>query len=134
MEPFDREELSQQELDDLLQEWRALAPSPHLRAALFPEGRRPWWRRIWTVSIRLPLPVACCLGLLLAAALWRTVQPAPPASKPTVVAPAGRREDAVEPDRTAASKLAAAHGLTFNELKPVDELRPRIIRRKNAKN
>jgi hypothetical protein len=132
MKPFDHEELSQKELDELLQEWRAPAPPAHLRAALFPEVARPWWRRLWTVSIRVPLPVACCLGLLLAVAVWRTAQPAP--AKPTVVAPAERREVPVEPDRTAASKLAAAHGLTFNELRPVDELRPRIIRRKNAKN
>ena|ERR1035438_7385819 len=110
MEPFERDELSQQELDDLLKEWQAPAPPPHLRAALFPEGPRPWWRRIWTISIRVPLPVACCLGLLFAAAAWRIAQPAP--------------ERVVVP----------AHGLTFTELKPVAELRLRIIRRVNAKN
>lgn len=110
MEPFEHDELSPQELDDLLKEWQAPAPPPHLRAALFPEGPRSWWRRAWTTSIRVPLPVACCLALLFAAAAWRVAQTAP---EPTVV---------------------PAHELTFTELKPVAELRLRIIRRADAKN
>ncbi|SPE41729.1 hypothetical protein SBA3_4550004 [Candidatus Sulfopaludibacter sp. SbA3] len=115
MEPFEHDELSEQELDDLLNQWTSPAAPPHLRAALFPPAPGSWWRRMWTVSIRVPLPVACCLALLLAAAAWRAAQPAPPAFKPTVVS-------------------TPAHDLTFNELRPVVELRPRIIRRENGKN
>lgn len=110
MEPFEHDELSPQELDDLLKQWQAPSPPPHLRAALFPQEPLPWWKRLWTISIRVPLPVACCLAILFAIAAWRLAQPAP--------------------ERSA----APARQLTFTELKPVSELRLRIIRRQDAKN
>jgi hypothetical protein len=115
VEPFD-DELSQQELDELLKEWQTPPAPRHLRQALFPAAS-PWWRRIWTKSIRVPLPVACALAVLFAAAAWRLAQPGSPAPIPT---PAG----AVSTDRP----------LTFEELRPVSELRPRIIRRQDEKN
>lgn len=67
MEPLDKNELSDQELDALLPEWQAPQAPAQLRAALFPEAPKPWWRTFWSASIRIPLPVGCCLALLLAA-------------------------------------------------------------------
>jgi len=116
MEPFEHDDLSPQELDQMLKEWQAPAAPPRLRAALFPDGQRPWWKRMWSVSIRIPLPVACCLGLLCGAVAWRVTRTASPVPKPPALVQTG--------------PAVPSHGLTFEELRPVSELRPRIIRRK----
>ena len=93
-EPFD-----DQELNSMLQEWKAPAPGAHLRAAIFPEA--PWWQRVLRAEIRIPVPVAVCLVMLLLAAIW-VYRPQP--------------ESLVQ-------------AVTFRELRPVKEFKPRIIRR-----
>src|SRR5689334_21931674 len=76
------EPLSDSELEALLPEWKTPAAPARLRGALFPELARPWWTRLWTASIRIPVPVAVCALILLAAVLWRW---------PARVVPADRR-------------------------------------------
>ena len=93
-EPFD-----DQELNEMLQKWKVPGPPPHLRAAIFPEAS--WWQRLLHAEIRIPVPVAACLIVLLLAAIWM-YRPAPAPLVQTV---------------------------TFRELQPVKELKPRIIRR-----
>ncbi len=108
MKPFDDSELTDEELGEVLRQWGAPAAPARLRAALFPETRAPWWRR----SIRVPVPVAACLAVLLAAGAWRLLtspRPAPPA-RPEV------------------------QTLTFRNFQPVSEFRPRIIRRGHVQN
>ncbi len=74
MEPFDKDPLSDQELDELLPEWKAPAAPARLKAAIFPERRR-WWRQLWSASIRLPLPAAACLALaLVGVAMWQSMR------------------------------------------------------------
>jgi hypothetical protein len=63
-------ELSDRELDRLLQEWKAPLAPARLRGKVF-GGWGGSWRRFWNISIRIPLPVACCLAILLALAAWR---------------------------------------------------------------
>jgi len=104
MEPFD-DELSDEQLREILREWKAPAAPVRLRAAVFSEAPAEWWRRIWTASVRVPVPVVCCLVLLLAFLAWR---------RPKTSGPVIER---------------ASH-----ELQPVTELRPRIIRRANVPN
>src|SRR5580698_652125 len=79
MEPFEKDELQDRELDGLLQQWRAPQAPARLRQAVFPMPSRPWWLRVWTASIRVPLPVACALLLALAlgVSLWLRPLPAP---------------------------------------------------------
>jgi|SRR5450432_476746 hypothetical protein len=108
MDPFEKDELSEPELDRLLGEWNAPAAPARLRAAVFTESRTPWWRRLWTLSV--PLPVACGMALLIAAGVWWWPRPVTP--------PTERVESEFD-----------IHGL-----RPVAELRPRIIRSGNAKN
>lgn len=67
MEPFGSNELSDQELDRLLQEWKTPPAPARLRGKVLGGP----WRRFWNLSIRIPLPVACCLAILLALAAWR---------------------------------------------------------------
>jgi len=122
MEPLD-----DRELDGMLREWNVPGAPSGLRAAVFGTPR-PWWSRFWTLSIRVPLPVACALVLVLAAvafAAWR--RPAPAVLKPapaqvivetrTVEVPVVK-ERVVYRDRRQPSTA----------WKPVAELRPRIIR------
>jgi len=75
MEPFDNDELTEQELDAILPDWKAPVAPARLRAALFPELRMPWWKRLWGASFRIPLPVAFVLVILLVAATWRWAIP-----------------------------------------------------------
>jgi len=108
MEPFENDELTESELDRLLQGWTAPAAPARLRASIFPEASAPWWTRLWLASFRIPVPVACVLLVVIAAAVWRVAKP-----------PAVPR---------------AATSFDIQGLKPVAELRPRIIRGGDAKN
>jgi hypothetical protein len=73
----DQEPQADPELARLLQEWSVPAVPDRLDArvkTLFRarSPRVPLWRRLFTVSIRVPLPVAVAVLLLLLAALWRS--------------------------------------------------------------
>src|ERR1044071_8006381 len=103
------EPLEDQELHEMVREWKAPGAPPQLRERLFP-APAAWWRRWWHIEIRVPLPLAVCLVLLLALVYWRGPEPQPVDSGQT------------------------AKVLTFRELTPVTELKPRIIRRDNAQN
>jgi hypothetical protein len=109
------EPLEDQELNAMLRQWRTPEASGQIRERLFPR-RAPWWQRFWQVQIRIPLPVAICAALLLAVGLWRWTAPRP----------------AVELPRAEGGRTAEV--LTFRELTPVRELKPRIIRRERAEN
>lgn len=106
----ENDELSDRELDRLLRQWSAPAAPERLRAAVFPEGRRAWWGRFWSGSIRVPVPAACAVALLLGFAAWRWT--ALPARVPVVE--------------------RAAAGVT--KFQPVLELRPRIVKAEDASN
>jgi hypothetical protein len=139
MEPFERDELSEAELDRLLSEWNAPAAPARLRGSVFLESRAPWWRRLWTLSVPVPLPVVCVLLLLIvAAACWSVAMP----RVPQVVVKTERVEVPVIQDRVITKYVykkepaapKAVRGFDIDGLKPVAELRPRIIRSGNAKN
>lgn len=114
MQPSENDELTDRELDALLPAWKAPAAPARLRAALFPEGPAPWWRRLWSASVRIPVPVACCLAVLLALAVWRWFTPR------TIY------RDRIVP--------VAAAGSDPSQLRPVTELRPRIVRSGDVQN
>jgi hypothetical protein len=144
MEPIDRRELSNDELDSMLPEWKSPRAPASLRAALFSEKEfpgkpGPWWRSIWTASIRIPLPVAGALAILIALAVWRALTPQPervvvrteqvrvPVIKQEIVTKTVYRDRIVKAP-------AATPRPDSDQLQPVAELRPRIIRRPNAQN
>jgi hypothetical protein len=128
MEPFENQELTDHELDGMLREWNTPPAPAHLRGALFPEQRH-WWKR----SIRLPIPVAGCAALLLMLMLWRTATTAPART----IVKTEWVEVPVVTERTVTKvvyreKPPAERSLTFHNLRPVAELRPRIIRSTHA--
>ena len=135
MEPLENQDLNDRELDGLLREWRTPAPPAHLRARVFGEQGRPWWRRIWTVSIRIPLPLAACLTLGLVLGAWRWLVP----PQPTIVIKTERVEVPVVTERTITRMVyrdrpPVPQPAAVPDLRPVTELRPRIIRSQNAQN
>ncbi|MGD0300338.1 MAG: hypothetical protein ABSE86_24900 [Bryobacteraceae bacterium] len=134
MEPFEKDELTEGELDRLLREWNAPAAPARLRAALFLKPRAPWWRRLWTLSIPVPLPIACVLTLLIVVSVWRGAMP----RVPQVVVKTERVEVPIVQERVITKYVykeqKAASGFDIHGLKPVAELRPRIIRSGDAKN
>jgi len=82
MEPLGNSELSDQELDRLLQEWKVPPAPARLREKIFAEKlSNGYWRKFWNISIRVPLPVACSLAIVLALAAWRW-SAKPPADLP----------------------------------------------------
>jgi hypothetical protein len=63
------------ELTALLRTWDAPAQEAGARARLLADfrasfGRAPLWRRALTAQVRVPLPVAACLGLVLLGSLY----------------------------------------------------------------
>jgi hypothetical protein len=134
MEPFEKDELSEGELDRLLGEWNAPTAPARLRAALFQKSHAPWWRRLWTLSIPIPLPIACVLVFVIAATVWRGAMP----RVPQVIVKTERVEVPVVQERVITKyvykKEKAAISFDIQGLKPVAELRPRIIRSADAKN
>ncbi|HYL74636.1 MAG TPA: hypothetical protein VEU96_10545 [Bryobacteraceae bacterium] len=141
MEPFEKDELSDAELDHILRSWSAPAAPARIRAAVFPASSTPWWKRFLTMSIPVPLPVAFCLAFLIAAGVWRWTRPVAPVA-PQVLVKTQRVEVPVVQDRVVTKYVyrnapvaqSAVHSVGFDELRPVAELRPRIIRNGNAKN
>jgi len=129
MEPNDND------LRDLLKEWDAPPFPSSIEKRLF-SSRRSWWRS----SLPLPIPLACCLALLLAFLTWRSVQPAP--QQPAQVLIRTERVEVPIIRERVVTKIVYKRRpipspkpqLTFNELKPVGELRIKIVRHQNAQN
>jgi hypothetical protein len=108
MEPWKNDELPEQELDRLLREWKTPPAPARLRRKIFPDrGAAPWWRRFWSISIRIPLPVACCLTIVFAAMAWRW------------------------PSHSAVESTAAP-SFEVPKFQPVRELQPRIVKDEDA--
>jgi hypothetical protein len=59
------------DLKGLLKEWEAPAPSAALTKRVLGAARDPWWGFFWRGYIRVPVPLACCLGLLMGVGVWR---------------------------------------------------------------
>jgi hypothetical protein len=78
MEPLDENELNQ-----LLSEWRAPSAPATLKDRVFPRQRAGWWRWLFTGSVRVPVPVALAVVVLIA--LW--IHYSKPAVRPTAAQP-----------------------------------------------
>ena len=127
MEPFEKDELTDRELDAMLPAWSAPEIPAGLKAKVFPA---PWWRKLWGASIRLPLPVACALGVLLAVGAIRSVRhevTPQPGQQSQVVVRTERVEVPVVRDRIVYRERPRA-AIAWQR---VSELRPRIIRGRN---
>lgn len=107
MEEREHPDLTNPELDAVLQEWRTPLAPARLRSAVFQSHSAPWYSR-WLTSILIPLPIAVGLGVLLLFSGWQW----------------GARSER--------ARTASAHVFTFQGFSPVAELRPRIIRGHHA--
>ena len=126
MEPS--EELRDDELNAALQRWHVPPMPPHVRREVFPEPTLPWWKRAWSVSIRVPAPLAVALLLLLSGAAWRGAFP----SAPKVEAPAAQEKAipqmaAREPAPQSPSPASSSQPKHASHWRLVTDLRPRII-------
>jgi hypothetical protein len=136
MEPFEKDELTESELDRLLAGWTAPEAPARLRASIFLESSAPWWKRLWLSSVRIPVPVVCALLLAIATAVWIGAKP----RAPQIVVKTERVEVPVVQERVV-TKFVTKYvhqqepsSFDIHGLKPVAELRPRIIRSGDAKN
>jgi hypothetical protein len=128
MEP-DKNELSDAELDALLQAWEAPDAPKTLRAAIFSTSPRAW-QKFWSGSLRIPIPVFCgtlCAIVLLAAlAVWRWHAPRVIVQTQRVEVPVVK-ERIVYQDRVVRVP-APSPPRASEKLRPVADLNPRIIR------
>jgi hypothetical protein len=67
MEPNDDSQLS-----SLLKEWRAPATPLSLEQRVL--GQQNWWHFLVRGYIRVPVPVVCCLALLMAGGVWTSLR------------------------------------------------------------
>jgi hypothetical protein len=127
MEPLEPDELSDRELYGLLEQWRVPEAPDRLRAAVFPKSARSKWRSFWGASIRIPLPVACTIGVVLAFGAWRLPRAAPPRVVTRTV-----RVEVPAPRETVVTRTVyhcqPGRAAVLQRLQPVMELQPRIIR------
>lgn len=133
MEPFKEDELSDQELDALLTEWKAPRAPATLRASVFPNASRPWWRNVWRISIPVPAPVAVLVAIVMALAAWRgSITGTPHAIVKTERVEIPVFKDLVVSRTVYRTRIVhaapAPPGQNAHELQPVAELRPVIIR------
>jgi hypothetical protein len=133
MEPFEKDELSDLELDRMLPQWSAPDAPARLKSAVFPERSGPWWRRLCSTSIRVPVPVLC--GVMLVMAVMVAIRSARPVPPPAVVVKTERVEVPVIQERVVTRTVYRERPATMPlAWRPVRELRPRIIRSGNAQN
>ena len=81
------EPLNDDELKHAVSSWKAPTTPDHLRSRIF-GAREPWWRWVFTGTVRVPVPVCAALVLLLAWFAW----PPPP---PDAAGPASDRQGEV---------------------------------------
>jgi hypothetical protein len=62
------------QLRQVLQEWQAPATPRALEQRVL-ASRDPWWRFFINGYIRVPVPVACCVAVVVIFAAWRSVKP-----------------------------------------------------------
>lgn len=105
------EPLNDDQLRELLREWQAPPAPPTLEARVFEalsvsrstRSSQPWWRWLFTGSIRVPVPVGALAVIAFAALIVFSLS----ARKPAV---------------------PVTDSISFSEFHPVKELKPRIIR------
>ena len=141
-------EMNDQELQDLLKKWKSPETPSALKSNVLDQYRkrqRRNWRRLFTGSLRVPIPVASLAMLIiagLAIALFMSKSQSPritamptqivtrvvevPVIKERVVTRTVYRDRVVRHEQT----FPASHdGINLREFQPVASLEPRIIRR-----
>ena len=68
MKPKDDSQLS-----SLLKEWQAPATPPSLEQRVLGQHQN-WWHFMVRGYVRVPVPVVCCLAVLMAAGVWKSAR------------------------------------------------------------
>ena len=82
------EQQNDSELHDLLREWKVPAAGPSLESRVLKTNRR-WWRVLVHGYIRVPVPVACGVAVLMLGGAWRLAT-VPACSVAKAIAPVTR--------------------------------------------
>ena len=90
-------------------------------------GREPWWSRLFTASVRVPVPVALGVLMLLivtAALALRPVAPPPTATGPSEPVQAARRGDVPVVSRTSLAGFQPVAEVTATVVTERSQTRP----------
>jgi hypothetical protein len=133
MESFEKDELSDGELERLLRFWEIPDAPAQLRQAVFGSSRGTRWRAVWGASIVVPVPMIAVVAIAIAIGFWQwTRQVVVRESPPRVVVKTVRVEVPVVKKevvtRVVYRDRNPRQADEDRELRPVAELRPRIIR------
>jgi hypothetical protein len=133
MEPFEKDELSDSELERLLRLWEVPDAPMQLREAVFGQSRGERWWAVWSASIRVPVPMIALVAVVLAIAFWKwprqmVVRESPPRVEVKTV-----REEVPVVKKQVVTRVVyrdrnSRQADDDRELRPVAELRPRVIR------
>jgi hypothetical protein len=81
MNEQEREPLTDSQLSSLLKKWTVAAPADLEGRVIRARGKlsasrqeRSWWRFLLKGYIRVPVPVACCLAVLMVVMVWRSTR------------------------------------------------------------
>jgi hypothetical protein len=100
-------EQNDSDLRELLREWKAPEASPSLEARVL-RGTTRCWSVLLHGYIRVPVPVACCLAVLMIGAAWRLAKPpADGCSAASLTTPAIARRPLPAPPANASKQNAA---------------------------
>jgi len=129
----DRDGIRDEELERLLGRWSAPAVPDGMDERVLAAYRRqvrtaePWWSRLFTASVRVPLPVAVGVLMLLivtAALALRPVAPPPTAAGPSEPVQAARRGDVPVVSRTNLAGFQPVTEVTATVVTERSETRP----------
>jgi hypothetical protein len=127
------EPLSERELDGLLRTWEAPEPPAGMRASLFGKPAATGWRAFFGASVRIPLPVAALAAVALVLVLWMWPRPVVYRdSPPRVEVQTVKVEVPVVKKEVVTRVVYRERTSDAGELRPVTELKPRIMRSRNA--
>jgi hypothetical protein len=132
MEPFEKDELSDGELRGLLRLWEVPDAPAQLRQALFGQSRGTRWWAVWRASLRVPVPIIALAALVLAIGFGQWPRKVVVRESPRVEVKTVRVEVPVVKKevvtRVVYRDRNSRQADEDRELRPVAELRARIIR------
>jgi hypothetical protein len=123
----ERDDVREEELDSLLRRWGAPVLPEGMDERMLAAYRRqvrtaaPWWARLFTAQVRLPLPVAVGLLMLLVVTAALALRPA--VSPPT----AGTSADPAPVQAAHATAPAVVTRTSLSGFQPVNEVTATVI-------
>jgi hypothetical protein len=127
----ERDELRDPELQSLLARWSAEVLPEGIDERMLAAYRRevrtaePWWSRLFTASVRIPLPVA--VGLLMLFIVTAALALRPPATPPPTAGTTGPTQPVQAAQATRAGEQPVVTRTSLAGFQPVSEVTATVV-------